>query len=337
VSSPASAEAPARPPRRPVFLMVGLVISAVLLYLTFRKIDRHVVEDQLAAASVRPILLAVAIRGLMFLVIAARTRIMMADLGDFPYTRLVKSHLLAFAVNSVVPLRAGELARVGYLARLGGAPVSTCLAVVVTERLVELFTLCLVFLAVLPALVGDVPLGASFYLALAGSFTAIALAVLVSRRPQLFVALATRLARLGGRRIAAWVEHRAESFARGLAGLQRSTSVAAVVGLSLGFWVMSAINVALMTSAFGIALPWYGSFVLIGFIVLGLVVPSAPGAIGTYHFFLAAGLTTLGVDPARAASFAIVSHAVAIVPYTVASIPLLATDYFGRRRRTRTA
>jgi glycosyltransferase 2 family protein len=313
-------------------LVAGLAISATLLFLVFRKIDGDVVRDQLAGASLGPVFLAIGLRGVMFLVVALRTRIMIAGVGRLTYPQIVKSHLLAFAVNAVVPLRAGELARVGYLARTGDAPLASCLAIVVTERLVELFTLCLVFLAVLPALVSHVPLGASFYLALAGSFAAIALGVVVSRKPELFVALATRLARLGGKRVAAWVEQRAEGFARGLANLQRASSVVAVVGLSFVFWILSAINVGLLTSAFGIELPWYGSFVLVAFIVLGLVVPSAPGAIGTYHFFLAAGLTTLGVDGTRAASFAVVCHAIAIVPYAVASIPILATDYFGRRR-----
>lgn len=318
--------------RRWLVIAAGIAVSAALLVLTFRKVSFDGLAGALAGVDIRLLGIALAIKGSMFVVFAARTRILIAGLGSYRFGSLVKAHLLAFAVNNVVPLRAGELAKIGYLARAGGAPVASCVALVLTERLIEMFTLCLLLAAALPAAMVDVPKGASFYLILGVSFAMVGVAVAVSRRPELFVALSVRLSRLGGRRVSRWFESRAETFAEGLSGLQRVTSVIGVVLLAALFWGLALINITLVAAAVGISIPWYGPFVVLAFISFGLVVPSTPGNIGTYHYFAAAAMTALGVDPVRATSFALVAHALAVVPYTVIAVPVLWSDYFGLRR-----
>jgi hypothetical protein len=323
-SSPAD---PRRRNRRRWLIGAGIVVSAVALYLTFRRVPLGEVFARIEKIDPIYIAAAIAIRGLLFLLVAARTRILIAALGAFRYASLVKSHLVAFAVNNLIPLRAGELARVGYLARVGNARFESCLAVVVTERMLELLLLCVLLAVALSTTVAEIPLGASLDLLLAGCIGGIALAVVVSRRPNAFVTAATRIARLAGASFAAAIEVRARRFAEGLSGLGRVRAVAAVTLLTLMFWAGTAINVWLVARSLGIVLTWSDCFVVLAFLSFGLAVPSTPGNIGTYHFFAAAALTALGFDREHAISFAVVIHAVAVVPYMLVSVPVLATDY----------
>ena len=43
-------------------------------------------------------------------------------------------------------------------------------------------------------------------------------------------------------------------------------------------------------------------------------VPSAPAGVGTYHFAVVTMLTSLGVDPAGAFSFAVIMHLMFVLP-----------------------
>ena len=62
------------------------------------------------------------------------------------------------------------------------------------------------------------------------------------------------------------------------------------------------------------------------------MLPSAPGFIGTYHYFAALALGLFGVSTELAASFAIVGHAVAIIPFTILLSPLVAKDIVSLHR-----
>ena len=54
---------------------------------------------------------------------------------------------------------------------------------------------------------------------------------------------------------------------------------------------------------------------------------------GTYHYFSALGISLLGVDDSVAASFALVAHAVAFVPFTLVGLAVFA-GYIRRRARS---
>ncbi len=62
---------------------------------------------------------------------------------------------------------------------------------------------------------------------------------------------------------------------------------------------------------------------MLAFLSLGLAVPTTRGNIGTYHFLVFSAVTLMGVDETRAGAFALVSHAMSIVPLTLIGLALL--------------
>jgi len=227
--------------------------------------------------------------------------------------------LIAFGGNNVLPFRMGELLRVDYLARHGDVPRPACLAVVGVERLLDVFTVLVLFLAVTPALVGRVPLGRSLPLVASCIAAAVLAAVLASRRASRLTDLTRRATRVLGSRVSAVAAKRMGQFAGGLAALSSTREVLLVIVLSFAYWSTSLASVQLWLWAFDLHLPWYAPVVILGFTAFGTAMPSSPAFIGTYHYFAAAGVSFFGVDHATALSFAVVGHAVSIVPFSLLS------------------
>jgi uncharacterized protein (TIRG00374 family) len=326
-----------RETRRWLFLGVGILISCTLLFLSFRKIEFSDLSQHIGRVTLPILALALLTRFTNFCLVALRSSLLFAPLHRYSFWFLFKSGLLAYAVNNVVPFRAGEVARIGYLSREGKIPASSCLAVVAVERLLDLMAICVVIVCTLPSMAIDMPLGAPFYIAAGVLVTFIGGAMWISRRPELFVTLAAKLAGLLGKSVRAFVEGKSKTFAEGLSALSSPATVLAVAGLSLLFWTMAAFGIQIWIWAFGFDLPWYTPVVVLTFLTFGLAVPSTPGHIGSYHFFAAAAMMAVGLPEAESVSFAVVGHAMAVVPFTLLALPIFLREFSKRRKNAETS
>jgi hypothetical protein len=92
------------------------------------------------------------------------------------------------------------------------------------------------------------------------------------------------------------------------------SSVLLWLGICLSFW--------LSVRALGVHFGFGETFLVIGFLTVGVAVPT-PGGIGGYHYMCSLALTTLfGVEPSLAAAAALLAHAVAFLPVTFLGILL---------------
>jgi uncharacterized protein (TIRG00374 family) len=303
----------------------SLAISGLFLYFAFREISLADLSREITKVNL-PILLSSLGTLLVGLMVASlRGKAMLAPLGPLPFARLVKAQLLLFAANNVLPFRMGELLRVHYLARHGRWSHSSCLAVAATERLLDLGCI-LVMLAGLVLFLQALPLASSAYIVAAAVVISIAGLVVVSRRPKKFVALFGVIAGVFGQRVKRAVVPKLELFASGLAALSSARVIALVALLSGAYWLCQLGTVAVLIAAWGLRLPWYAPITVLLYLALGTALPSSPGYVGTYHYFSALALARFDVPRYVALSFAVVSHAMAVVPYTVAAVLVLFRD-----------
>ncbi len=322
---------PPKIPRRWVFLILGILVSIALGYLSFRKVEFSELSKHIASVSVSILALALVTQFTNFCLVALRSSLLFAPLHRYSFWFLFKSGLLAFAVNNVVPFRAGEVARIGYLARESKLPASSCLAVVAVERLLDLVAVCTIILCTLPAMAVDLPLGAPFYAGAALIVAFISGAIWISKRPEKFVEMATWMAGLLGRSVRAFVKSKSKTFAHGLSALASPTTVIAVILITLIFWLLGALSIQIWIWAFGFVLPWYSPIVVLTFLTFGLAIPSTPGHLGSFHFFAASAMISLGVSNTESVSFAIVGHAMAVLPFTLLALPVLLRDFIKMR------
>ena len=134
------------------------------------------------------------------------------------------------------------------------------------------------------------------------------------------VGTATRFCRGGSRPLG--------GLARTSRGFAVRASARAGRGLPLvvPLWLALATEVWLVTRAFGIDLPYTGSFLLQALLVIGVAVPT-PGGVGSFHEAYRIGATTFfGAPNDAAVAAAIVVHAVSFVPVVLVGGIFMAQD-----------
>lgn len=306
---------------------LGFAISLLFLWLSFRDTNLSTIWEYAASASL-PILALVLVTktGALFFA-SARSSVILRELHNYSFGRVVKSLLVAFVGNAIFPLRAGEVMRVGYLSRhgMGDAPPTSCVAVLVVERLLDTLFLLILLASLVFAGLMDLPTNAVYFgVAAFVVFLSVAL-WWTANRPEQAVALVSR---------SSFLATKVERFSVGLSTLARARGLTAAVLATAGYWSFQALSIQIWFRAFNVDLAWYAPFVVIVFIAFGAALPSSPGYVGTYHFFAISGLTLLGVGQEEAVSIATVGHFLAVVPLTIAGLVILAPEFFRKPRHS---
>ncbi len=300
--------------------LVGLAVSAGFLWLTLRRVDLAAVGTAVAGVSLPVLSLALVTRGIAFLSMGLRSRVTTALERDVSLRVLTLSHLLGYTGNNVLPLRLGELLRVDFVARRAGLSRSFLVGTVAVERLLDSVVLVVVFAATVPLAVGGASWAGAFPALATATVLALLTAMVLARWRFLLPSLLERTIRPLSPGLAGSLRGRAEEVARGLSTLSSARWLPSAVGATVLYWACALGSVQIIVAAFGLAMPWWGPSLILSLTALGTALPSSPGFVGTYHYFSALGVSTLGADPSTAASFALVAHAMAVAPYTVVGL-----------------
>jgi uncharacterized protein (TIRG00374 family) len=293
---------------------IGLGIAALFLYLTFRKVNA---ADMLAAARGAnywwmALALLLPVGANVFR--AWRWNVLLSPVKeDLPLGYAFTASLVGYMVNNVLP-RGGEVARAFNLARLAHIPVSSVLASVVVERVLDVIML-LVLLAgssfFLSSQIGEAFPGMQHasILLVAATILALALFWLLSRHPDSNV---NRIRRGLGRispRLAESVSEQLLKFFHGLAVIRYPSKYAALAASSVLTWACYVSGMFLGFVSFGFhrtdSLSYLSATAVTAIGGVGMTIP-VPGGAGTYHYFVSRSLGMLGVETAKATAFATV-------------------------------
>ena len=314
--------------------LLGIVLSAALLWFVFRRIDWALAAEHIRRANLGLLALsAIAATGI-FPLRARRWRTILEPVeAGIPFAPLWHATAIGMMINNVVPARAGELARAYALARERPAvPFSTAFASLAVDRLFDgVVVLGLMFLAMsLPSFPTS---RLSSNPALAHAATGgLLLVVLMVVALYVFVFFPERiiaLFELLARRVAPSVEERGRailhSFADGLGVLRHPGRFLAVLWWALLHWLLNAFAFWLAFRAVGISAPFAAALFVQGLIAMGVALPVAPGFFGAFELAGQLGLGVYGVEPSLAATWAVSVHVLSFIPITV-----LGAWYFAR-------
>jgi len=281
-------------------------------------VDVDLVVTALRGADLQVLLLSLVAKAAGMVALAARSRIVMRGVAAVDFGGALRGHLLGLGGNAVLPIRLGEVLRAGYFARRSGAPLSSCLVVVASERALDAFWLLLVFIAVLPlALKVGAPAGLVAVAVVLAA--ALGVAFLVGRASASAAGGKTAPAGFApGQRLAG----AAATAIAGLRGVGSPGRLVMASALTLVYWLTSAGAIVCWLRGFHLDLPWHAPLVVLGFIAFGAALPAAPGFVGTYHLFAARGVGLYGVEPSTAAAFAVAGHFLAVVPFALLAVAL---------------
>jgi uncharacterized protein (TIRG00374 family) len=179
--------------------------------------------------------------------------------------------------------------------------------------------------AILPATV-LAPIQASATLAAGLALVLMALMWTLATHPERIERLVARSDRLLPRRAAQTLARLARMFSEGFAVARKPRDLAVAFVWSFPLWVSVAFQAWLVTRAFGIVIPFTGSFLMQAMLVIGVAVPT-PGGVGSFHEAYRIAVTTFFHAPNDAAvSAALVLHAVSIVTSVLPGVVVMARD-----------
>ena len=279
----------------PVF--AGLAISAALLWFAFRNVDLRAIAAVLAGVRTAPLALVLltvagelAIRGLKWSLLLAPARKVRA-------WDAVRLETAALALNNLLPLRLGELARAAYGAKLFNLHLSTVLATILAEKALDM--------AALFALSAGAALLGGLAFSLPGWRLGLALAAALS-----FIFFAAR--HLTDR--SPKVKRTVQDLVLGLKALGSPAAAAGVFALALLQWLLNALNYYWLALAFGLgAVASIPRSVLLSFTgAAASSAPGMPGYFGSFELAVSAVLGTWGVPRETALAYAAASH---LLPY----------------------
>ncbi len=294
---------------RALQLTIGLIVSAVCLWFAMHDVRPAEVLSALGRANYLGFAVLVALTLLGFWLRALRWRWLITGPRPVGMGALFSATMIGFMANNLLPLRLGEFVRAWALGRRVGLSKATVFATVVVERVVDMIALIAIFgLAVLihPIVEGSeaarlVRRGATAMIV--GAATLTVLMVMLERQPRLARALVARLpARLPARlreRAAAMLDH----FIDGLALFRDLPRLLWVFALSFVMFGVVALSLTASMWAFRIQAPWYAGPVMLVITAIGIMVPAAPGYIGTMNIACKVGLRLFGVGAETSVPF----------------------------------
>jgi uncharacterized protein (TIRG00374 family) len=265
---------------------------------------------------------------------AVRWRYLLSPIGPTRFRTVFRTTIIGFAALGLLPARAGDVLRPYLLSRQEGLSLTSTFATIVIERVLDLIavlSLLAVYLAVAadtssmsPALLRSVIVSSS----VAGALAVVLSGVLwvIASHPERIGGLVHSADRVLPHALARRLAKMARSFSGGLAVTRRPRELVAAMVWSFAIWVLGAFEAWLVTRAFGMMLPFLGSFLLQALLVIGVAVPT-PGGVGSYHEAYRFGMTTFfGASNANAIAAAIVVHAISFVPVMLLGLLFMAQD-----------
>jgi len=224
--------------------------------------------------------------------------------------------MIGFAANCILPARLGEIIRANTLGQREHISTSSTLGTIVVERIFDGLTL-LLFLMI--GLMGTTfsddwrSVGAS--LRATGLFLLVAYVLLISFlvgfkvKAKLFLNLLDRLLFLVPGAHRSKIVNIVWKFSLGLAMTKSPYQWVLVIFYSLLLWFASLCQIKLVELSIHLELPLIAPFLVMAMASFGVMIPSAPGFIGTFHLSVQYAYLFYGIGKEEALSAAILWHA----------------------------
>ena len=310
-------------PRRLLRVAVGLIVSGGLLVYLFHDVDFAEMGRRLASTRWSFLAASVAIY-LVALWSRARRWHYLYPPEAHP-THLLRAVIIGYMGNNLLPLRAGEILRTYVMVR-HGQRLWTTVGTVVVERVLDgLAVGCiLAYLLAALALPRELWWGAIAFLAVV--LAGMAVLAVMAWAPELCRRTALGIVR----RVAPPLTRRAsdilDTFNEGLRGARTRSHVVPMLGWSVVGWVLWALSAWMGLHAAHLDLPLTASWAVLGFVGLGVSLPSSPGFAGIVQAATVLALALFGVPRQEALSFSLLLHAAQFIPVTLWGLGLVVVE-----------
>ncbi len=305
-----------------------LGLTAGLFWLFLKDIDPGAMWGAIVSANPLLVVAAIAATMVTYVFRAIRWRVLLEPVGPTRFRTAFRTTVIGFALLFLLPARIGEVLRPYLLARQDGLKATSTFATVIVERLLDVVAVLLFFAVAIP--LAGVPVGredkVAGLVAAVGAVVALAALFILAGHPERLGRWVAAISRRLPASLATKLASIAQTFAEGLQVMRNPAHLGLAMLWSLPLWGAIALDIWLTTLAFDLTLPIVGAFLVMGYLTIGVSMPT-PGGAGGFHYFYQVAMTKLfGADATIAAAAAIVLHAVSFVPVTLLGLVFMWQD-----------
>ena len=295
-----------------VRVAVALFVSGVAIWLLVRQIDLQAFLAALRSLTPLAMVLIVAcftvglfVRGLVCWLILGK---------EFTFSAAFWAMNVGYLLNSILPLRLGEVGRAVLLVRHGKGRHNypEVFAAIVTERMMDLMVGSLFFLATLPLMVGESNLK---------RVVIITAAALLIASGVIFVSTSYR------ERLVSWLQDRfgskklikekvipaLDKLLTGFQIFQRPKLFFAAFFLLAVSWAMTMVEFTILQDAILNRSQWWWALLITPASAFVNALPAAPAGLGVFEAGAVAAYSLVGVGKADSLAMALVVHAVQVI------------------------
>ena len=290
----------------------------VSLYFAFREFDLGDVWDAMTHIQWVWFALMIAPFVVTFLAKVWRWQVLFhPDEERAPFGLLLTALMISYIP---LPFRMGEIARGIIAGSRSGIAIPRVFSTIVVEKVLDVLTLLLFLGISLPFV--EVPTnmqGPALTLGVLVTVGALFLLLLVLK-PGIAQGIAHFVAGRLPARFGKRIEKATDEVLQGFAPMSDPPVALRVVLWSLGTWGFNVLTVYLMLLSFNITVSPLAAVVLVVAANLIMVVPAAPGSVGTFELAVITVLEALGQPRAVAQSFALFYHFIGLAPVAIMGI-----------------
>lgn len=289
-----------------VKFIVSLAITGGCLYLTFKDTRWPEMWGSLRSANYLWLVAYLGVLGVVHVARTARWGNLLSGLESVPFKRLNEASAIGFMMLIILPFRLGEFARPYLIAERSNIRRSAAMTTVVLERIIDGIIIATLLRALLFFVKTDSPnidriaLGSNVMFLVFGG----GLAFLITARWQHDRVIGLMRAVIG--RISPKIAERAiyvvDGFVSALKQLPDARNLALFSFWTTVYWVANGLGMSLLTRAFDcsnaggavcvpLSLTAFQGFVALSVLIVGLMIPAAPGSAGTFQAFVLLGLS----------------------------------------------
>ncbi len=305
-------------------LFLAIFASVMGLYFATKNVQWHELKIILSEANLAPLLYAATIAVITFTLRGWRWKILLSPFQPIPLFSLVRWQIGGVFINNILPFRAGEVVRAFWAGHKANIPKSTVFATIIVERLFDIGSIAIIA-AIVASLLGFGNFFSARNLVIGGiSLAVCALAGKIFIRrfdsKKFFAFLRMKLPE----KLCAAIE----KFLSGLKVVQSKREVARLFVLSAVIWALDITATLFVSQCLDLHLTWLKSAMVMVGLVLGVMVPAAPGAAGTFEAGGVAALSLFGIGNTLAFSYVLLLHTYQYVLILTLGVPILISEGF---------
>jgi hypothetical protein len=296
--------------------IIGFIISFLFMYLSLKGLDFSEIKTSFQSANYIYLFPALLLVLLLLLLRSYRWGVMLSPLIKYDQKTLFVITAIGFMVVSIIPARIGEIARPYLVKQKNGIKMSSTIATVVVERIFDLLAMMFILFIVILVIPLPSALFNSGITLLVVSITAFMCLIFLAVKKDFSLNKADIIFEKLPDKPAAFLKRLLHSFVEGLQILPDIKKTLYLFFLSVLVWVVNSATFYVMFYALGFELSFIDACALMVVAAISVILP-APGFVGTFHYACILGLSYFGISKAEAASYAVLTHFLQIVPVIV--------------------